>query len=80
MNILKEMGSVLKGVLMAKVPAVIQSGYYVGERVEYIDRTVKPTHYGTVVGTWKDKVKVTFDGFDLGTWLESEEIRRPERC
>ncbi len=80
MNILKEMGALLKGVLMAKVPDVIRPGYHVGERVEYIDRTVKPTHYGTVVGTWEDKVKVTFDGFENGTWLEAEEIMRPERC
>jgi hypothetical protein len=38
MNILKEMGAVLKGVLTSKVPAVIQSGYCIGERVEYMER------------------------------------------
>lgn len=76
MNILKEMGKVLKGVLTSKVPTVIQAGYHIGERVEYIDQTVKPTHYGTVVRTWNEKVKVTFDGFENGTWLEPDEIRR----
>lgn len=75
MSILKEMGAVLKGVLAAKVPTVMQSGYCIGERVEYIDPDATPTHYGTVVRTWNDKVKVTFDGFELGTWLEQEAIR-----
>jgi hypothetical protein len=79
MNILKEMGTALKGVLAAKVPAVMRPGYHAGERVEYIDRTVKPTHYGTVVGTWGDKVKIVFDGFENGTWLEPDEIQRYEQ-
>ena len=76
MSILKEMGAVLKGVLAAKVPTVIQSGYHIGERVEYIDPAATPTHYGTVIRLWEDKVKVEFDGFELGTWLEDEAIRR----
>lgn len=76
MNILKEMGAALKGVLAAKVPTVIQSGYCIGERVEYIDHSILPIHYGTVVRTWNDKVKVTFDGFENGTWLEPDAIRR----
>jgi hypothetical protein len=76
MNILKEMGAVLKGVLASKVPTVIQSGYHIGERVEYKDPSAKPTHYGIVVRTWNDKVKVEFDGFELGTWLEEEAIKR----
>ncbi|MBE9593696.1 MAG: hypothetical protein IMF19_09470 [Proteobacteria bacterium] len=76
MSILKEMGAVLKGVLTSKVPAVIQSGYHIGERVEYIDQTVKPTHYGTVTRLWEDKVKIVFDGFEKGTWLDPDEIRR----
>jgi DNA-binding PadR family transcriptional regulator len=80
MSILKELGAVLKGVLAAKVPAVIRSGYCIGERVEYTDHAITPIHYGTITRTWEDKVKVTFDGFENGTWLEAEEIRRPERC
>lgn len=78
MSLLKEMGAVLKGVLGPKVPAVLQSGYCIGERVEYIDPAAKPTHYGTVTRTWNDKVKVKFDGFELGTWLEYNAIRRYE--
>ena len=76
MSILKEMGAALKGVLAAKVPTVIQSGYHIGERVAYIDPSVKPTHYGIIVRTWNNRVKVEFDGFELGTWLEEEAIRR----
>lgn len=73
MSLLKD---ILKGVLAPKVPTVIQSGYCIGERVQYIDPAATPTHYGTVVRTWNDKVKVEFDGFELGTWLESDAVRR----
>jgi hypothetical protein len=76
MSILKD---ILKGVLSAKVPTVIQSGYCIGERVEYIDRSIRPVHRGNVVRTWNEKVKVEFDGFELGTWLESDAIRRYEK-
>ena len=76
MSILQEMGAVLKGVLASKVPTVMQSGFCIGERVEYIDPAAKPTHYGTVTRTWNDKVKVEFDGFENGTWLENDAIRR----
>ena len=79
MSILKEMGAVLKGVLAAKVPTVIQSGYHIGERVTYIDPDIVPVHYGIIVRLWEDKVKVEFDGFELGTWLEHDAIRRYER-
>jgi DNA-binding PadR family transcriptional regulator len=79
MSILKEMGAALKGVLAAKVPTVIQSGYQIGERVEYIDPDIVPVHYGTVVRLWEDKVKVTFDGFENGTWVETDVITREER-
>lgn len=77
MSILKEMGALLKDVLAPKVPAIMQSGYYIGARVEYIDPDATPTHYGTVTRTWNDKVKVEFDGFENGTWLESDAVRRP---
>jgi hypothetical protein len=80
MNILKEMGAALKDVLAAKMPTVIQSGYCIGERVTYIDPDIVPVHHGTIVRTWNDKVKVTFDGFELGCWLEDEAIRRCEQC
>ena len=76
MSILKEMGAVLKGVLAPKVPAVLQSGYHIGERVEYTDHSISPIHYGTVTRTWEDKVKVQFDGFELGTWIDDEAITR----
>lgn len=76
MSILKEMGAILRGVLASKVPTVIQSGYCTGERVTYIDPNIVPTHHGIVVGTWNDKVKVKFDGFELGCWLDEEAITR----
>ena len=78
MSILKEMGAVLKEVLAPKLPTVMQqtSGYHIGARVEYIDPAATPTHYGTVIRTWEDKVKVVFNGFELGTWLETDAIRR----
>jgi len=76
MSILKEMGAVLKEVLAPKIPAIMQSGYHIGARVEYIDPAATPTHYGTVIRTWKDRVNVQFDGFELGTWLETDTIRR----
>lgn len=73
MNILKE---ILNGFLGPKVPAIMRAGYHIGERVEYRDKTYSPTHYGTVTKAWEDKVKVQFDGFELGTWLECDAIRR----
>jgi hypothetical protein len=73
MSILKDL---LKGVLASKVPTVIQSGYCKGEKVEYIDRSIRPVHRGTIVGTWNNRVKVTFEGFEFGVWLEEEEVRR----
>jgi hypothetical protein len=76
MSILKEMGAVLKGVVAAKLPPFIQSGYCIGERVTYIDPDIVPVHHGTIVRTWNDKVKVVFDGFENGTWLEPDAIRR----
>jgi len=76
MSILKEMGAVLKEVLAPKLPTVMQSGYLIGERVEYIDPAATPTHYGTVIRTRENRVKVQFDGFELATWLETDAIRR----
>jgi len=69
----------LKTFIIDKVPAPVEmSPYRTGMRVEYIDPDITPTHYGTVVRTWSDRVKVQFDGFDLGTWIEEEAIRRYE--
>lgn len=79
MNMLKEMGAALKGVLASKVPTVMQSGYCIGERVTYIDPDIVPVHHGTIIRTWNDKVKVNFDGFELGTWLEPDAIQRYEQ-
>jgi hypothetical protein len=76
MSILKEMGAVLKGVVAAKIPTVIQSGYCIGERVTYIDPDIVPVHHGIIVRLWEDKVNVVFDGFENGTWLEHDAIRR----
>jgi len=73
MSILKD---ILKGVFAPKIPSAMQSGYHVGERVEYIDHSITPIHYGTITRTWEDKVNVVFDGFELGTWLETDAIRR----
>ena len=75
MSILKELGTILKGVLMQNVPSAIQSGYHIGERVEYIDHSIRPVHQGSVVRTWNDQVKVLFDGFENGTWIEQEALK-----
>ena len=76
MSILKK---ILNGFFAPKIPTVMQSGYHLGERVEYIDPATNPTHCGTVVRTWEDKVKVQFDGFELSTWMDTEAIQRYER-
>ena len=73
MSILKE---ILNGFFAPKIPTVMQSGYHIGERVQYNDHSIRPIHYGTVTRTWETRVKVQFDGFELSTWLETDAIRR----
>jgi len=79
MTFFSKVAEVVKNLLIDNIPAPVEmSTYRTGMRVEYIDPDITPTHYGTVVRTWSDRVKVQFDGFDLGTWIEEEAIRRYE--
>ena len=77
MTLLETIAEGLKAFLLSKVP--IYSGYTTGERVEYIaEPDIVPEHVGTVIRTWNDRVKVLWDGFEHGHWLEEEAIRRCE--
>ena len=76
MSMIDRIGEGLKAFLMSKVPAPIPTSLFAtGQRVEYIaDPDIVPAHVGTVIRTWKDRVKVQWDGFENSTWLESEAV------
>jgi len=77
MTLFADISKVVKVLLKPNIPTALQtSGYHIGARVEYIDPAATPTHYGTVIRTWENRVKVQFDGFELATWLETDAIRR----
>lgn len=73
MSLIETIAEGLKAFLISKVP--MEPEHNTGQRVEYIaERDIVPAHVGTVVRTWNDKVKVIWDGFELGQWLESEAV------
>ena len=77
MSLIDRIGEGLKAFIMSKVPAPIHTSMFTtGQRVEYIaEPDIVPTHVGTVIRTWKDRVKVQWDGFEMAHWLESEAIK-----
>ncbi len=81
MSIIATITEGLKAFLVPKVsPAPMTSEYCTGQRVEYIaEPNIVPPHVGTVIRTWQDRVKVQWDGFDGGYWLESEAIQEVMR-
>lgn len=81
MTLLETIAEGLKVFLMSKVPAVpVTSGYCTGQRVRYIaEPDIVPEHVGTVIRTWNDRVKVQWDGFEMGYWLESEAVKEVMR-
>jgi len=76
MSVIDTIAEGLKSFIMSKVPAVpVTSGYCTGQRVRYIaEQDIIPEHVGTVIRTWNDRVKVQWDGFETGIWLESEAV------
>ena len=74
MSLMDTIAEGLKAFLLSKVP--MTSEYCTGQRVRYIaEPNIVPEHVGTVIRTWNDKVKVHWDGFGQGHWLESEAIQ-----
>lgn len=73
MTLLETIAEGLKTFLISKVP--MEPEHNTGQRVKYIaEPNIVPEHVGTVIRTWKDSIKVIWDGFETGVWLESEAV------
>ena len=78
MSIIDTIAEGLKAFLISKVP--MEPEYSTGRRVRYIaEPDIVPAHVGTVIRTWKDRVKVQWDGFETGQWIESEAVEEVTR-
>ena len=76
MTLLENIREGLKTFLLSKVPAPVPTSLFVtGQRVKYIaEPNIVPEHVGIVIRTWKDRIKVVWDGFETGVWVESEAV------
>jgi hypothetical protein len=73
MSLIDTIAEGLKAFLISKVP--MEPEHNTGQRVKYIaEPDIVPEHVGTVIRTWKDRIKVIWDGFENGYWLESEAV------
>ena len=78
MSIIDTIAEGFKAFLISKVPMVPE--HSTGQRVKYIaEPDIVPEHVGTVIRTWKDRLKVQWDGFETGQWIESEAVEAVTR-